>query len=123
MGNQKVLIIGGGIAGLCVGVYLQKNGFDTEIVEMNSIETRFPAARGRFEEVDVATPASVVRYTGNWKGSIEGFLLTPAVAARSAGIEGVLHGRPMVESRRRTSLGPHDGTVTAITPRFHRRKR
>lgn len=29
------------------------------------------------ETVDVATPASVVRYTGNWKGSMEGWLITP----------------------------------------------
>jgi uncharacterized protein with NAD-binding domain and iron-sulfur cluster len=35
--KQKALIIGGGIAGLCTGVYLQKNGFETEILEMNSI--------------------------------------------------------------------------------------
>jgi len=41
-------------------------------------EARFPAAKGKMEEVDVATPATVVRYTGNWKGSMEGWLLTPA---------------------------------------------
>jgi phytoene dehydrogenase-like protein len=35
--KQKALIIGGGIAGLCTGVYLQKNGFETEILEMHSI--------------------------------------------------------------------------------------
>jgi phytoene dehydrogenase-like protein len=201
--KQKALIIGSGIAGLCTGVYLRKNGFETEILEMNSIagglatawkrdgytfencihwlvgsregeelnaiwkevfdigrldfydgeiyqvidpetredflsfrvfhfdptfapagktavvcfiptynheywvslrardkaaydrekervahavvgvcEARFPAAKGRIEEVDVATPATVVRYTGNWKGSMEGWLLTPATGFR-----------------------------------------
>jgi phytoene dehydrogenase-like protein len=41
-------------------------------------EARFPAAKDKIEVVDVATPATVVRYTGNWKGSMEGWLLTPA---------------------------------------------
>lgn len=41
-------------------------------------EKRFPSAKGRIETVDVATPATVIRYTGNWKGSMEGWLLTPA---------------------------------------------
>ena len=26
---------------------------------------------------DVSTPATVIRYTGNWKGSMEGWLLKP----------------------------------------------
>ncbi|MGB9005248.1 MAG: FAD/NAD(P)-binding protein, partial [Candidatus Aminicenantales bacterium] len=37
MKNQKALIIGGGIAGLCAGVYLRKNGFETEILEMHTM--------------------------------------------------------------------------------------
>jgi phytoene dehydrogenase-like protein len=41
------------------------------------LESRFPAARGKVEVVDVATPATVARYTGNWKGSMEGWLVTP----------------------------------------------
>jgi phytoene dehydrogenase-like protein len=45
-------------------------------------ESRFPAARGNIEHVDVATPATVIRYTGNWKGSMEGWLLTPAMGFR-----------------------------------------
>jgi phytoene dehydrogenase-like protein len=45
-------------------------------------EVRFPAAKGRMEEVDVATPATIVRYTGNWKGSMEGWLMTPATGFR-----------------------------------------
>jgi phytoene dehydrogenase-like protein len=32
--NESVIIIGGGMAGLAVGSYLQMNGFDTEIFEM-----------------------------------------------------------------------------------------
>jgi phytoene dehydrogenase-like protein len=46
-------------------------------------EARFPKARGRIEVVDVATPATVIRYTGNWKGSMEGWLYTPATGVKS----------------------------------------
>jgi len=35
------------------------------------------------EVVDVAIPATVIRYTGNWKGSMEGWLLTPKSGIRS----------------------------------------
>jgi phytoene dehydrogenase-like protein len=45
-------------------------------------EDRFPAAKGKIEVVDVATPATVIRYTGNWKGSMEGWLMTPKTGIR-----------------------------------------
>jgi phytoene dehydrogenase-like protein len=45
-------------------------------------ESRFPKARGKVEVVDVATPATIVRYTGNWRGSMEGWLYTPATGIR-----------------------------------------
>jgi phytoene dehydrogenase-like protein len=48
-----------------------------------AFEHRFPAARGKVEVVDVATPATVVRYTGNWRGSMEGWLMTPATGIRT----------------------------------------
>ena len=34
---RKVVIIGGGIAGLCAGVYAQKCGYQAEVLEMNSM--------------------------------------------------------------------------------------
>ena len=34
-GIQKVVIIGGGVAGLCAAVYAQNSGYDTELVEMH----------------------------------------------------------------------------------------
>jgi phytoene dehydrogenase-like protein len=43
---------------------------------------RFPAAQDKIEVVDVATPATVVRYTSNWRGSMEGWLITPATGMR-----------------------------------------
>ncbi len=45
-------------------------------------ESRFPKARGRIRVVDVATPATVIRYTGNWRGSMEGWLYTPATGVK-----------------------------------------
>ncbi len=35
--NKKVVIIGGGVAGLSAGIYGQKNGYDTEIIEMHTV--------------------------------------------------------------------------------------
>jgi phytoene dehydrogenase-like protein len=43
---------------------------------------RFPAAKGKIEVADVATPSTVIRYTGNWKGSMEGWLMTPSTGIR-----------------------------------------
>ncbi len=45
-------------------------------------EERFPSGKGKIEVVDVATPATVIRYTGNWKGSMEGWLMTPSTGIR-----------------------------------------
>lgn len=41
------------------------------------LERRIPSIGTDIEEIDVSTPVSVIRHTGNWKGSMEGFLLTP----------------------------------------------
>ena len=38
---------------------------------------RFPGLASQVEMRDVATPMTWVRYTGNWRGSYEGWLLTP----------------------------------------------
>lgn len=35
--KQKILIIGGGVAGLSAGIYAARNGFDTEILEMHTV--------------------------------------------------------------------------------------
>lgn len=41
------------------------------------LELRFPGISGDVEMSDVATPLTFERYTGNWKGSFEGWLITP----------------------------------------------
>ncbi len=57
-------------------VYLQKKEeIGTKIVEI--LENRFPGISSQVEVVDVATPLTFERYTGNWQGSFEGWLITP----------------------------------------------
>jgi phytoene dehydrogenase-like protein len=41
------------------------------------LDQRFPGISQQVEMVDVATPLTFERYTGNWKGSFEGWLITP----------------------------------------------
>ena len=41
------------------------------------LERNVPDIRRTIEVTDVSTPATVIRYTGNWKGSMEGWLLKP----------------------------------------------
>lgn len=33
--TRKIVVVGGGIAGLCAAVYAQKSGYQTEVCEMN----------------------------------------------------------------------------------------
>ena len=41
----------------------------TAEVCVEALETRYPGIRDRVEMVDVATPLTYERYTGNWKGT------------------------------------------------------
>lgn len=41
------------------------------------LEKMEPDIRQAIEVVDVSTPATVIRCTNNWKGSMEGWLLRP----------------------------------------------
>jgi phytoene dehydrogenase-like protein len=45
-------------------------------------DNRYPGSRDKIEVVDVASPATVFRYTNNWQGSMEGWLITPTTGAR-----------------------------------------
>ncbi len=46
------------------------------------LERRFPGIKEKIEVTDVSTPATVVRYTNNWKGSFEGWVMTPEMGFR-----------------------------------------
>lgn len=51
-------------------------------VVIDVFDRRLPGVRRAVEVVDVSTPATVVRYTGNWRGSMEGWLITPQTGLR-----------------------------------------
>ena len=55
--------------------HAEKHRVANTIIEV--LQRQVPAVRGNIEVVDVSTPATVFRYTGNWKGSMEGWLLLP----------------------------------------------
>jgi phytoene dehydrogenase-like protein len=43
---------------------------------IDRLDARFPGLRGQVEVVDVATPLTTERYTGNWQGSPQGWQVT-----------------------------------------------
>lgn len=46
------------------------------------LDKRFPGLAENVDRSDIATPATFVRYTGNWQGSYEGWLPTPRILGR-----------------------------------------
>ncbi|MCB0593453.1 MAG: NAD(P)/FAD-dependent oxidoreductase [Lewinellaceae bacterium] len=49
---------------------------------IHALEHRFGHIADQVEMVDVATPATFIHYTNNWKGSFEGWLMTPEAGMR-----------------------------------------
>ena len=54
----------------------EKDRVADEIIAI--LDRRFPGFASKVEMRDVSSPTTFVRYTGNWKGSVEGWLVTPA---------------------------------------------
>ena len=52
----------------------EKKAIAVQVIDR--LEKRFPGIAGQIEVVDVATPLTTERYTGNWQGSIEGWMVT-----------------------------------------------
>jgi phytoene dehydrogenase-like protein len=46
------------------------------------LDKRYPGAASQVEMCNVATPVTFERYTGNWGGSMEGFLMTPETSMK-----------------------------------------
>jgi phytoene dehydrogenase-like protein len=46
-------------------------------VVIEALDKRFPGLASQVEVTDVATPITFKRYTGNWQGSFEGWMITP----------------------------------------------
>jgi len=55
--------------------YYAEKGRVQEAV-ISAVAERYPDIRSKIEAVDVATPLTLVRYTGNWRGSYEGWQFT-----------------------------------------------
>lgn len=53
----------------------KKDEIGRTVIEL--LEQRFPDISKQIEVIDVATPLTFERYTGNWKGTFEGWLITP----------------------------------------------
>ncbi len=60
-------------------VYLKKKEQVSQTI-IALLDQRFPGISAQVEVIDVATPLTFERYTGNWKGSFEGWLITPSNA-------------------------------------------
>ncbi len=45
---------------------------------LNILDQKYPGFSQAVEEMDISTPHTVKRYTGNWHGSYEGFAPTPS---------------------------------------------
>ena len=56
--------------------YKAEKGRVSETV-IGILEKERARSRRNIEVTDVSTPATVIQFTGNWKGSMEGWLLTP----------------------------------------------
>ncbi len=50
---------------------------------IDALDYKFGKIRSNLEVSDVSTPATVIRYTNNWKGSFEGWMLTPETGMKS----------------------------------------
>jgi len=55
----------------------EKERIANEIIE--ALDKRLGNIKTNVEMVDVATPSTFIRYTNNWKGSFEGWILTPQI--------------------------------------------
>jgi len=49
---------------------------------MAIMEAKFGNIKANLEILDISTPATLIRYTGNWKGSFEGWFLSPEVGLK-----------------------------------------
>lgn len=57
---------------------------------VNGLSELYPKIRDEIEVMDIATPLTFIRFTGNWKGSYQGWLFTKK--SHAAQIPQTLHG-------------------------------
>jgi phytoene dehydrogenase-like protein len=58
---------------------------DIAIKVIEQLEQHYPGITDQVEAVDVATPLTYERYTGNWQGSMEGWMITTETMGMSFG--------------------------------------
>jgi phytoene dehydrogenase-like protein len=71
-------------------LYQDRERYDAEkkdiaIKVIGQLEQRIPGISEQVEVVDVATPMTYERYTGNWQGSMEGWLITTETMSMAMG--------------------------------------
>ena len=65
-----------------MGRYREEKARIADLV-IGLLDGRFPGLKSQVEMVDVATPMTYKRYTGNWQGSFEGWQITPEIVTLS----------------------------------------
>ena len=70
---------------------LEKDRIAREVIEI--LDKKFGNIKSNIEEIDVSTPATVIRYTNNWKGSYEGWL-----PSKQTGLQGLKKTLPGLEN-------------------------
>lgn len=69
----------------------EKDRIANEVIDI--LDKKFGNIKANLEEIDVSTPATVIRYTNNWKGSYEGWLPT-----KQTGFQGLKKTLPGLEN-------------------------
>jgi phytoene dehydrogenase-like protein len=72
-------------------VHLQNRDLDAYRAEKHRVaeaviailEKKIPGLSLAIEVIDVSTPATIIRYTGNWKGSMEGWFIKPGIGFKA----------------------------------------
>lgn len=62
------------------GYQAQKKRLAEAVISI--LSRRIPGIEQAVEVIDISTPATVIRYTNNWQGSMEGWLMTPLTGLR-----------------------------------------
>ncbi len=68
----------------------EKKALADEVI--SRLEMRFPGITKKVEVIDVATPVTYERYTGNWRGSYMGWKSLPSATGREKGMSKTLPG-------------------------------
>jgi phytoene dehydrogenase-like protein len=68
------------------GYTAEKTRIAMEVIA--ALDGRYPGLAARVEMIDVATPVTYERYTGNWRGSSQGWVPTPEASAGRAWFSG-----------------------------------